>query len=313
MEVLVEGLRFERAGRLILSIPSLLFRQGRTTVILGPNGAGKTTLLRLIAGLEPAAAGRIAAGGRDVGSTYRGDMAYVFQEHVFLRQSVRQNLALGLKLRRIPPDERRERIQDAARVLRIEHLLDRRADQLSGGEGRRASIARALCLRSPLMLLDEPLGGLDPATYGRLLDELPRLIRASGATSIIVTHNHLEALRLGDDLVVLVEGRVRASGDMRAVFLHPADAVVAGLLGYVVLRVGGRCLAVRAAGIHHGPGRTEFTLDVEGVLDLVEGQVIVGSIEGVRVEVPLPPGTARPQPGERILVHADRVCELGDC
>jgi ABC-type sugar transport system ATPase subunit len=296
----------------ILSIPPLLFRHGRTTAILGPNGAGKTTLLRVIAGLERAEAGRIVAGGHDVGPTYRQDIAYVFQEHVFLRQSVRENLALGLKLRKIRPDERRERIQEAARLLSIEHLLDRRADHLSGGEGRRAGIARALCLRSPLMLLDEPLSGLDPATYARLLDELPRLVRASGAASIIVTHNYLEALRLADDLVVLVEGRVRASGDKTAVFLQPADAVVAELLGYVVLRVGGRCVAVRPDAIYPGPGQVEFTVDVEHVFDLVERQAIVGSSEGGRVHITLPPGMARPQHGDRMLMHADRVCELPD-
>lgn len=312
MEVQVEGLRFTRGPRLIVSIPSLLFRQGRTTAILGPNGAGKTTLLRLIAGLERADAGRILAGGREVQRNHYQNIAYVFQEQVFLRQSVHANLELGLELRGIPADQRTERIHDAARLLGIEHLLHRRADQLSGGEGRRASIARALCLRSPLMLLDEPLGGLDPVTYAHLLDELPRLLHAFGATSIIVTHNYLEALRAGDDLVVLIGGRVRAAGDRQAVFLNPTDASVAELLGYAVLRFGDRRIAVRPDSIRPGPGPVEFQLEVIDVVDVVERQEIVGSTGGTRVRITLPSPMLRPERGERILVHAERVCELRD-
>ena len=312
MDVQVEGLRFARGPRLVLEIPSLLLRPGRTTAVLGPNGAGKTTLLRLIAGLERAAAGRIVVGGRVVGRNHHQNIAYVFQEQVFLRQSVRENLALGLRLRGIPPDERRDRIDDAARLLGIEHLLGRRADQLSEGEGRRTSIARALCLRPPLMLLDEPVAGLDPATYVRLLDELPRLLHGSGATSVLVTHDYVEALRLGDDLVILVEGRVRAAGEKRAVFLDPTDPIVAGLLGYVVLRLGARCLGVRPDSIRPGPGAIEFQVDVEHVLDLVERQAIVGIAGGTRVHVTAQPGMVRPRPGERILVHTDGACELRD-
>jgi ABC-type sugar transport system ATPase subunit len=310
MDVRVEGLRFERNRRVVLDVPSLVIRPDRTTVILGPNGAGKTTLLRMIAGLERPTAGRVDVGGVEVVPGRARDVAYVFQELVFLRGSVRQNLELGLKLRNVPKDEREARIGAAARVVGIESVLDRRADQLSGGEGKRVGIARALCLRSSLVLLDEPLSGLDPATYMLLLDELPDLLHAFGATSVLVTHNHTEALRLAEDIIVIVDGRVRAAGDRHTVFLDPGDAVVARLLGYTVVTTGDRRVAVREDALTPGPGPIEFSGEVESLRDLVDYLEAVCSINGTRVRVRLPPDVTPPTPGERLLIHADRACEV---
>jgi ABC-type sugar transport system ATPase subunit len=312
MDVRIEGLRFERESRLVLDIPSLQISGHRTTAVLGPNGAGKTTLLRLIATLEPPTAGRILLGGTPLqrDRRTRQHVALVFQEQVFLRQSVRENLELGLTLRGVPRAERRRRVEEAADLLGIRDLLDRKADRLSGGEGRRASIARAMCLRAPLLLLDEPLAGLDQPTYARLLDELPRLLGAFAATTILVTHSRDEALRLAQDLVVLVDGRVHAAGDKRAVFLNPPDAAAAQVLGYIVLAVHGRRLAVPAGALQPGPGRIEFEIEVEDLLDLVDYREIVGRIGAVRVHVAAPVSADVPKPGERILVHADRACDV---
>ena len=159
-------------------------RGGRTTAILGPNGSGKTTLLRAIAGLERANGGTVRAGGETVRAG--NHLAYMFQEQVFLRDSVRANLELGLRLRGVGRNERRDRAGQAARLLGVDHLLERRADRLSGGEGRRVSIARALCLRAPFVLLDEPLEGLDQRTYSTLLSDLPALLAAFDATTLLV-------------------------------------------------------------------------------------------------------------------------------
>lgn len=309
MDVRVERLRFEREGRVVLDIPSLDFPADRTTAILGPNGAGKTTLLRLMAALEVPTSGRILAGGTAVRAEprTRRSLAYVFQEQVFLRQSVRENLELGLKLRGVHRNERTARIEEAAGLLGITHLLARRADRLSGGEGRRASLARALCLRAHLVLLDEPLAGLDPPTYGRLFDELPRLLEAFRGTTVFVTHDEHEALRIGQHLVVLVDGRVRLAGDKRDVALRPPDATVAEVLGYTVLPLDGRELAVRRGGLRPGPGPVEFWMVVDDLLDLVEHREIVGSIGAARVHVILPPTGDAPRRGDRILVHADRT------
>jgi tungstate transport system ATP-binding protein len=309
MDVQIEGLRLERDDRVVLDIASLRLRGDRTTAILGPNGAGKTTLLRLIAALERPSTGRILAGGTPVRPDLRTrrNVAYVFQEHVFLRQSVRENLELGLRLRGVPRALRRERIDEAAHLLGIAHLLERRADRLSGGEGRRASLARALCLRAPLVLLDEPLAGLDPPTYARLLDELPQLLKAFGPTTVLVTHDRHEALRLGQDLVVLVDGRVHAAGGKCDVVLNPAGTEVAEILGYSVLVVEERRVAVRTGALELGPGPVEFWMIAEELVDLVDHREIVGRIGSVRVHVAAPAKAEMPQPGDRVLVHADRA------
>jgi ABC-type sugar transport system ATPase subunit len=314
MDLEFNGVRVEREGRLVLDIPSLQIRGGRTTAVLGPNGSGKTTLLRLIAGLERPRAGRVSvSNGRSVQlepDPSSRSIAYVFQEHVFLRRSVRENLELGLQVRGVEKEQRKRRVEDAACLLGIAHLLDRRADQLSGGEGRRVSLARALCLQAPLVLLDEPLEGLDERTYVRLLDELPRLLTAFDATTLMVTHNRHEALRLAQDLVVLIDGRVCAAGDKRDVVTNPRMPEVAELLGYTVLEVNGKRLAIPAGGLQIGPGRMEFSMVVDSILDVVDHREIAGKINGAMVHVTLPNEGDTPKQGERVRIHADRFCEM---
>jgi ABC-type sugar transport system ATPase subunit len=312
MEVQVEGLRFERQGRLVLDIPSLRLHGGRTTAILGPNGAGKTTLLRLVATLETPTSGHILLGGTPArpDRATRQQIAFVFQEQVFLRRSVRDNLELGLRLRGVPVQERVGRVAQAADLLGITAILDRRADRLSVGEGRRVSLARAMCLRAPLILLDEPLAGLDLPTYTRLLDELPRPLQASGATAVLVTHDRDEALRLAQDLVVLINGRVHAAGDKREVVTHPPDEETAAVLGYAVLDAQGEAVAVHVDDLKIGPGRLEFSLVADTVIDLVDRREIAGRIGTVRVRVTVPPSTPVPAAGEHVLVHTDTVVKI---
>jgi ABC-type sugar transport system ATPase subunit len=310
MDVRIDALCFERDSRVVLDIPSLALRGGRTTAILGPNGAGKTTLLRLIAGLERPRSGRILIGDGVVQPRGRHDVAYVFQEHVFLSQPVRENIELGLRLRRVTRQERRARVAEAARMLGITDLLERRADRLSGGEGRRVSIARALCLRAPVALLDEPLGGLDPPTYARLLDDLPRLLEAFGSTNLLVTHDHREALRLAEDLVVIVDGRVGAAGAKKDVLPDPRSAAVAEILGYTVIDLNGHKAGVRPEALKPGPGAVHFRMAVERVVDVVDHYDLVGAIGNTRVRVPLPRGGPLPNPGDMFLLHTNGVCEL---
>lgn len=319
MDLDFDGVRVERGERLVLGIPSLRIRGGRTTAILGPNGSGKTTLLRLIAGLERPHAGRVNRSARlqadqssdcIVPDQSSQSIAFVFQEQVFLRRSVRENLELGLRLRGIEKERRRHRIEEAADRLGVAHLLDRRADQLSGGEGRRVSLARALCLQASLVLLDEPLEGLDERTYVRLLDELPQLLAAFAATTLLVTHDRDEALRLAEDLVVLVEGRVHAAGGKRDVVTNPRVTEVAEVLGHTVLGVNGLRLAVPPGGLLMGPGRTEFSMIVDSVLDLVDHREIAGRVGDAIVRVRLPAASDTPKPGERVLIHANQASEV---
>jgi ABC-type sugar transport system ATPase subunit len=309
MDLDFNGVRVERDGRLVLEIPSLRVKGGRTTAILGPNGSGKTTMLRLIAGLERPRAGRVSASNGRVGQA-RPSLAYVFQEHVFLRRSVRENLDLGLRLRGIGTAQRHLRIKEAVERLGVAHLLDRRADRLSGGEGRRVSLARALCLQAPLVLLDEPLEGLDERTYVPLLDELPQLLAAFEATTLLVTHIRDEALRLAQDLVVLVDGRVLAAGDKHEVVRNPRVAEVAEVLGHALVQVNGRRIAIPPGGLQMGPGQIEFTMIVDSVLDLVDHQEVAGGVGDAIVRLRMPISTEAPTPGTRVIVHAEQASEV---
>ena len=303
--ITLDGVSVERDGRRVLDIPSLVIRGGRITAVLGPNGAGKSTLLRVIAGLQRHQTGVV----RIDGSAPR-DLAFVFQEQVFLRQSVRDNLHLGLRLRRVDAPERRRRIDEAVRLLGVAHLLDRRADHLSGGEGRRVSLARALSLRAPLVLLDEPLAGLDEQGYTSLIDELPRILAAFGATTVFVTHNRNEALRLAEDLVVLVAGSVHAAGDTRSVAAAPATPEVATVLGYVVLDAGGRRVAVRPQDLGFRRGGLEFALVVDEVVELTEWREIVGRIGDRRVRIRIAADDVAPAAGSAVTVAADRFVDV---
>ena len=307
MDVSLEGVRVERDGRMLLDIPSLSLPGHRTIAILGPNGSGKTTLLRVISGLDRPNAGRVLIGGIPA---HASRAAYVFQEQVFLRRSVRDNLELGLQLRGIDPAERLRRVEEASGIFGIRHLMSRRADRLSGGEGRRVSLARALCLRAPLVLLDEPLEGLDRPTYSRLLHELPQYLAAFDATRIIVTHNPDEALRLAQDLVVLVDGKVLASGEKRDVATNPRQPDVAEALGYFVVIRDGRRLAIPPNALRAGPGAMEFLMEVDEVIELVASREIVGRIGEARVSVELPEGSEKPVRGDRVCLHAERFFEL---
>jgi ABC-type sugar transport system ATPase subunit len=305
--VTIEGVRVEREGRVALDVRTLTLAAGRTTAILGPNGSGKTTLLRVIAGLERIREGRVSFGGSP---TQRRDVSCVFQEDVFLRESVRWNLEIGLRLRHVEAPERHRRIAAAASLVGVEHLLDRRADRVSGGEGRRVSLARALCLHAPVVLLDEPLAGLDEGGYARLIDELPRIVDAFDATTILVTHSRDEALRLASDLVVLANGEVLAAGEAHAVAANPRVAAVAEVLGYTVITLPARRIAVPPGGLRPGSGEVEFAMTVDRVVDLIGTVEIVGRVDGSVLRVPWAGGDARPAPGERVRIHATQCSPL---
>ena len=307
MQVDLRDVRFEREGRCVLDIPALQLRSGATTAVLGPNGSGKTTLLRLLAGLERPQTGIVRLGDRPV--VPGRDVAYLFQEQVFLRRSVRENLALGLRMRGVGAADAQARIGETLALLGIGHLLERRADHLSGGEGRRVGLARALCLRAPLVLLDEPLDGLDRRTQARLLDELPQLLALLDATTVLVTHSRDEAFRLADDLVVIVDGRVLAAGSKREVATNPRAVAVADVLGYTILAGDGRMIAVPPHAWSLGAGGG-WTLDVEGVLDLVDGWEVVGRIGAAPVRVAIGHGMRVPVRGDRVRVQADVFYEL---
>jgi ABC-type sugar transport system ATPase subunit len=291
MVVTIEQLRFARGRRTILDIDHLQFPHGTTTALFGPNGSGKTTLLRLIAGLEHPSAGRID----------QPPIALAFQRPVFVRGTVRMNLELGLRLQKRTDRNLIHQVEEVARALGIDHLLDRSARALSGGEAQRANLARALGLRAPVTLLDEPLAGLDRIGRGRLLDELPHLLTTFATTTVIVTHDREEAFRLADYLVVLVEGRVRAQGPSGSVYRAPPDRLTAELLGYMIVPLASGVFAVPPGGlVLDGP--SPLPLVVDRVVDMGNHRDAIGMINGSRVSVRVPDGTPPPSPGSTVQV-----------
>lgn len=313
MDVEAEGLRFERGGRTVLDIPGLAFGSGSTTAVFGPNGSGKTTLLRLIGGLERPAAGVVRIGGtaviRDPAS--RRHVGFAFQEAVFVGGSVRRNLDLALQLRHLPPADRDARIGEVAQECGIEPILERPARQLSSGEAQRANLARALALRAPVTLLDEPLTGIDRVTRLQLLDDLPRMLATFAATTILVTHDREEAFRLADRLVVLVDGRVRAAGPKSQVYARPPDRATAELLGYTVVWTGGRTVGVPPGAWALGNGKVSFDMVVERVVDMGNHLHAVGAVGGVRVDLRLRRGDPVPSTGDRVRIAARMHVPLG--
>ncbi len=309
MDLTIEGLRFDRGGRTVLEVPRLAFLSGTATAVFGPNGSGKTTLLRLIAGLERPASGRILLGSVPSGARPPAprDIALAFQAAVFVGGSVRRNLDLALRLRKLPQAERAERIAEAARECGLEAVLDRPARQLSTGEAQRASLARTLSLRAPVTLLDEPLAGIDRLTRLQLLDDLPRLLATFATTTVLVTHDREEAFRLADHLVVLVDGRVRAAGPKAAVYARPPDRVTAELLGYAVVQAGHGLIAVPPSGLQLGAGEPELWMLVDRVVDMGNHRHALGTVEGERIDLRLPDSAAPPAAGERVRVTA-RAC-----
>ncbi len=203
-------------------------------VIVGPSGCGKSTMLRLVAGLERADAGTISIGGRDVGHLEPGDrdIAMVFQNYaLYPHMSVEENIGFGLSVRGLPRGEIRERVRKAADILQIGHLLERRPRQLSGGQRQRGAMGRAIVRNPKGFLFDEPLSNLDAKLRILMRTEIKRLHRDLGATSIFVTHDQVEAMTLGDWLIVMNNGHIEQEGAPLDIYTRPATAFVAAFIG----------------------------------------------------------------------------------
>lgn len=223
-----------RGGRQILAVDELTIREGETLAIVGPNGAGKSTLLLTLAGLLRPERGTIEFRGAPV--PRRDDLAHrrrlglVLPAPLLLSVSVFDNVALGLRFRGVGAAETRRRVEEWLERLGIGHLRDRQASQLSSGEAQRTSLARALVLDPPLLLLDEPFVSLDSTARARLLDDFEGLTVGITTTRVLVTHHIHEAVRLGDRLAVLLDGRIRQCDTPERILSTPVDADVARLM-----------------------------------------------------------------------------------
>ena len=227
------GKSYDGRSRVIQGI-DLEVRHGEFAVFVGPSGCGKSTLLRMIAGLETITEGTVSIDGRcvnDVLPRHR-DIAMVFQDYaLYPHKSLYENMAFGLRLRKMPEAEIRRRVMEAATLLQIDTLLDRRPAALSGGQRQRVAIGRAIVRQPQVFLFDEPLSNLDAQLRGELRTEIKKLHQRLGATIVYVTHDQVEAMTLADRICVLQAGRMVQHGTPAQVYDEPATRFVAGFMG----------------------------------------------------------------------------------
>jgi len=230
----LDGLRKSFGATQILRGIDLTLADGEMLVIVGASGCGKSTLLRLVAGLEVATAGRILIDGRDVTALDPAarDIAMVFQNYaLYPHMTVFDNMAYGLRIRGLGRAAIAAQVQEVAGLLGISALLERRPRQLSGGHRQRVAMGRAIVRQPKLFLFDEPLSNLDAKLRVQMRAEIRRLQRRLGVTSLYVTHDQVEAMTLGDRLLILHEGRPVQLATPMEVWQRPADMYVAGFIG----------------------------------------------------------------------------------
>ena len=215
---------------------SLAIASGSLTALLGPSGSGKSTLLRVIAGLEAPDSGEVSILGTDVTGVppQRRGVGFVFQHYAaFKHLTVRDNVAFGLKIRRRPKAEIRERVADLLHLVQLDGFADRYPSQLSGGQRQRMALARALAVEPKVLLLDEPFGALDAQVRKDLRGWLRRLHEDVHVTTVLVTHDQEEAMEVADRVAVMNDGRIEQTGKPRDLYEHPANEFVMGFIGAV--------------------------------------------------------------------------------
>ncbi|MYN12097.1 sn-glycerol-3-phosphate ABC transporter ATP-binding protein UgpC [Pusillimonas sp. TS35] len=213
---------------------SMDIKDGEFIVIVGPSGCGKSTLMRMVAGLESVTSGEIAIDGKVVNNLEPAerDIAMVFQNYaLYPHMSVFDNMAYGLKIRKLSKAEIQRKVQDAARILELLHLLDRRPGQLSGGQRQRVAMGRAIVRDPKVFLFDEPLSNLDAKLRVQMRLEIQKLHRRLGTTSLYVTHDQVEAMTLAQRMVVMNKGVPEQIGTPVEVFERPASVFVASFIG----------------------------------------------------------------------------------
>ena len=295
---------------------SLITREGEFLVLLGPSGCGKTTLLRMIAGLEQPDAGEIRIGDRLVNglAPRERDIAMVFQSYaLYPHMTVRRNISFPLRALKLKPDFIARKVESTARMFGIEPMLDRKPRELSGGERQRVALARAMVRKPQLFLLDEPLSNLDAKLRTSAREELKQLQRRIGITTVYVTHDQVEAMGLGNRIVVMNRGRVLQIGTPQEVYHRPTDTFVATFVGSPPMNIvegGGTVLGFRPesflpieAADGGGPLR-EFAFAVALVEDLGADRLVYG-----RLAAPFDARSviARLPPTIRVPVEAGRA------
>jgi multiple sugar transport system ATP-binding protein len=285
---------------------------GEFCVLVGPSGCGKSTTLRMVAGLETATSGRITIGARDVTSlpAKERDIAMVFQSYaLYPHMTAYENMAFALKLRKMPPADIDRRVRDAAQLLGIAELLDRKPKQLSGGERQRIALGRAIVRQPQVFLFDEPLSNLDAKLRLQMRREIAALHQRLGATMIYVTHDQVEAMTLGDRIVVLDRGRVQQIAPPLELYERPHNVFVASFIGSPAMNLVPGVLGRESNVTFHAHGNA-FSLALAGEWSgVAAGQAVVMGVRPEHVRL-APPGSGIPgrvelaEPlGNELLLH----------
>ncbi|MGH3447946.1 MAG: ABC transporter ATP-binding protein [Nocardioidaceae bacterium] len=294
-----ETLRLEGVGRTYgsqraLSNLSMSINGGEFVALLGPSGCGKSTALNCLAGLLPLTEGTIHLDDRRIDTMQPEQRGFgmVFQNYaLFPHMSVRKNIGFGLKMQKVPKSDARQRVDDAVSLVQLQEHQHKRPGQLSGGQQQRVAIARAVALRPPIVLMDEPLSNLDAKLRLEMRMEIRRLHQGLGLTTIYVTHDQEEALSMADRLVVLREGVMQQFGSPEEIYDYPANAYVAGFMGYRNL-LDLRATVADASGVVvegpslrlRGSNRQEVTPG-PAVAAIRPEDFVIGEVDGNRLDV----------------------------
>ncbi len=310
-EVEFKGVSKRFGSLTVISDLDLHVRDHEFMVLVGPSGCGKSTALRMLAGLEEVTAGTIAIGGRRVNDLppKDRDIAMVFQSYaLYPHLTVRGNLEFGLRMRRTPAAEREERVREAAHVLDIAHLLDRRPKELSGGQRQRVALGRAIVRKPAVFLFDEPLSNLDAKLRVQMRGELTRLQQRLQTTSIYVTHDQVEAMTMGHRIAVMRDGRLQQVGAALEVYERPANLFVANFIGTPPMNLVPATIADGGAALLAAP----FRLPVPGSLRaLTSGRDGRRVVVGFRPETLRVPGTGGRGETQRLDMAVELVELLG--
>jgi len=221
-------------NKIVINDVNLEIKDKEFVVLVGASGCGKSTLLRMIAGLENITSGEIFIGDKKVNDVppKDRDIAFVFQSYaLYPHMTVRENIAFGLKMRKVPKPEIEKKVQEAAKILDLGEYLDRKPKQLSGGQRQRVALGRAIVRNPKVFLMDEPLSNLDAKLRVQMRSEIKKLHEKLQTTFIYVTHDQTEALTMGDRIVVLNNGDIQQAGEPEEIYNNPANTFVAGFIG----------------------------------------------------------------------------------
>lgn len=225
MNLQITNLQKYYAERCVLSVENQMIERGNFLGVIGPNGSGKSTLIKIIAGLIEASGGTVTYNGNKLNTRVQQSMTLVFQKPYLLRTTVFNNIAYPLIIRRVKKQEISKRVNDVMKSLEIESLKNQKAWTLSGGETQKVALARAIVIKPPLLLLDEPTANIDPNSVLVMEENIKRFYEENNSTVIMITHNLQQSKRLCADVAFMNEGRIVEIGSVDNIFNHPKNII----------------------------------------------------------------------------------------